>query len=537
MSESNNSRGHRAGPRTTRRDAQGRERNRKTQGKRDFSASAPSGRRRVADPDRLVAYEVLRAVDEQDSYANLVLPQAIRKHRLDRRDAGFATELAYGTLRERGTYDEILSRCLDRSLEKTDPKILSALRLGAHQLLGMRVPNHAALNQTVGLARGVIGAGPSTLVNAVLRRVSEKSREEWIAELTAEVTDDIKRMSIEESHPVWIVRAFRQSLAAHGRVPTEIQKLLAADNDSPSVHLVALPGIGDLDEAFGQEAVPGELVEGSALFSHGDLGRLESVRSGTVRAQDAGSQIVARALAAAPLEGADAAWLDLCAGPGGKAALLGALAASKGAELVANESSEHRADLVRQALKPLPRDMYSVLTGDGRAVRENLLSADLPENVSLAVEAFGDDGAVFDRVMVDAPCSGLGALRRRPEARWRKKPSDLAELTSLQLELARAAVSVTRPGGVVAYVTCSPHPAETQNVLLDLLDDGEVELLDTAAAVRSVAKPGVFDGDRDPGTGVPGVLPAEGQDEATTIQLWPHVHGTDAMFLALLRKK
>ncbi|WP_129360888.1 MULTISPECIES: transcription antitermination factor NusB [Micrococcaceae] len=540
MSESNNRRGNRSGrpdTRNARRDAQGRERNRKAQGKREFSASAPSGRRRVADPDRLVAFEVLQAVESQDSYANLVMPQAIRKHRLDRRDAAFATELAYGTLRERGTYDAILSRCLDRSLDKTDPKIVTALRLGAHQLLGMRVPNHAALNQTVGLARGVIGAGPATLVNAVLRRVSEKSREEWIAELTADVTDDIKRMSIEESHPVWIVRAFRQSLAAHGRVPTEIQDLLAADNASPSVHLVALPGFGDLREALENDAKPSVLVEGSATYSHGDLGRLESVRSGTVRAQDAGSQLVARALAAVDLEGTDSAWLDLCAGPGGKAALLSALASARGAALVANESSEHRAELVRSALKPLPENVYSVLTGDGREIHQNLLTAVLPEEVSLAVEAFGEGGEIFDRVMVDAPCSGLGALRRRPEARWRKKPGDIADLMSLQLELAKSAISVTRPGGVVAYVTCSPHPAETQNVLLDILDAGDVELLDTAAAVRAVAKPGVLDGDSAPGTRVPGIEPAEGQDDATTVQLWPHVHGTDAMFLALLRKK
>ncbi|WP_443094883.1 transcription antitermination factor NusB [Rothia koreensis] len=540
MSDNFNRRGQRnenSGGRNSRRNAQGRERNRKSQGRRDFSASGPSARRRVADPDRLVAFEVMQAVDNQDSYANLVLPQTIRKHRLDRRDAAFATELAYGTLRERGTYDAVLSRCLDRPLEKTDPKILNALRLGAHQILGMRVPNHAALNQTVGLARGVIGAGPSTMVNAVLRRVSEKSREEWMDELTADLTDDIKRMSIEESHPVWIVRAFRQALAAHGRVPTEIQDLLAADNESPSVHLVALPGIGDLGEALDNDAVPGQLVEGSAVYSHGDLGRLESVRSGRVRAQDVGSQLVARALAGVGIEGSDQAWLDLCAGPGGKAALMGALAVERNAELVANESAKHRADLVSHALEPLPKSAFTVMTGDGRKIRENIMDADLPKNIGLAVEAFGEDGDVFDRVMVDAPCSGLGALRRRPEARWRKKPGDVADLLPLQLELTQAAISVTRPGGVVAYVTCSPHPAETQNILLDVLDGGEVELLDTAAAVRSVALPGVLEGDADPGTAVPGIEPAEGQEAATTVQLWPHVHGTDAMFMALLRKK
>lgn len=520
-----------------RRDAQGRERNRQSQGARTFSASAPSQRRRVADPERLVAFEVLQAVETQDSYANLALPQTIRKHGLDRRQAAFATELTYGTLRERGVYDAVLATCVDRPLASTDPKIVTALRLGAHQILGMRVPAHAALNQTVGLARGVIGAGPATMVNAVLRRVSEKSREDWIAQLTADVSDEVKRLSIEESHPVWIVRAFRQGLAAHGRTSAEIQRLLAADNASPSVHLIALPGIGDLSEALNNDAQPGGLVTGSAVYRHGDLGRLESVREGTVRAQDAGSQLVARALAAVDLEGTDTAWLDLCAGPGGKAALLGALAAQRGAQLVANESAGHRAELVRNALTPLPAGSYTVLTSDGRNIAETLRTADLPEDISLAAEAFGETGEIFDRVMVDAPCSGLGALRRRPEARWRKKPGDIADLISLQLDLARAAVSVTRPGGVVAYVTCSPHPAETQNILLDLLADGDVELLDTAAAMRAAALPGALDGDADPGVAVPGVSAAEGQEAATTAQLWPHVHGTDAMFMALLRKK
>lgn len=535
--EARSGRGGRPDGGGSRRNAKGHERNRRTQSARSFSQSAPGQRRRVADPSRLVPFEVLQAVATEDAYANLVLPQTIRKHRLDQREAAYATELAYGTLREQGFYDAVLARCVDRPLAETDQKILTALRLGAHQLLGMRTPAHAALNQTVGLARAVIGAGPSTMVNAVLRRVSEKTREEWVAELTDGVTDEVKRLSIEQSHPAWIVRAFRQALAAHGRVPTEIEDLLAADNASPAVNLVALPGLGSLAEALEHDAEPSPLLEDAALYRHGDIGRLESVREGTVRAQDAGSQIVARALAAVPLEGQDESWLDLCAGPGGKAALLGALAAQRGAELVANESAPHRAELVRKSLAAIPRKTWSVITGDGRQIARNLPEAELPENVGLAAEAFAGSGEIFDRVLVDVPCTGLGALRRRPEARWRKSPADIAELIPLQTALARAAISVTRPGGVVAYATCSPHAAETQNVLLDLLEDGEVELLDTAAAVARVCRPEAFDAQSLPGLQAPGVAPAEGEEAATTVQLWPHVHGTDAMFLALLRKK
>ena len=466
-----------------------------------------------------------------------MLPRAIRRHRLDQRDAAWATELTYGTLREQGLYDAILSRCVDRPLARLDAKVLTVLRLGAHQLLGMRTAAHAAINETVGLTRAVVGAGPAGMVNAVLRRVSERTREQWLTELTADLTDETRRLALKRSHPVWIVRALRQALAAHGRVPTEIEQLLAADNDAPVVHLAALPGLGSLEEAERSGAETSTLVPGAATYRHGDIGRLETVREGTVRAQDAGSQLVARALAAAPLDGEDGRWLDLCAGPGGKAALLGALAQRHGAELVANESAPHRAELVRTSLRPLDPARYAVLTGDGRRIRETLAAAEqLPEQTSLAVEAFGESGEIFDRVLVDAPCTGLGALRRRPEARWRKQPADVAELLELQTQLGRAAIEVTRPGGVIAYVTCSPHAAETQNVLADLLETGQVQLLDTAAITRDAALPHALDGEKDPGLTAPDLAPAEGQDRASTVQLWPHVHGTDAMFLALLRR-
>ncbi len=451
---------------------------------------------------------MLRAVAADDAYANLVLPVSIRKHRLDKRDAGFATELAYGALRGQGTYDAVLARCVDRPLDKLDPAILDALRIGTHQLLAMRVPAHAALDQTVGLARAVIGAGPSALINAVLRRVSAKTLGEWVAELTADLTDATKISSITHSHPEWIVRALRQSLVDHGRDVSEIETLLAANNAAPVVNLLALPGLGSLDEAFEAGAVPGELAEGSALFSAGDVGRLESIRVGTTRVQDAGSQLVARALAAVTLDDDTSAagdrseqWLDLCAGPGGKSALLGALAQQRGHTLVANEPAEHRAQLVRQALRPLDPAVWTVRVGDGRTVAE-----DFPDT--------------FDRVLVDAPCTGLGALRRRPEARWRRKPSDIAGLGTLQRELLAAALHAVRPGGVVAYVTCSPHPAETSAVVQDCLrrrDD--VELIDAGSILDDVSLTGAL---------------AAGHE--STAQLWPHIHGTDAMYLALIRR-
>ena len=495
------------------RNAQGRERNRGPQ--RGFTENAPSQRTRRADPARLVAFEVLRAVAAEDAYANLVLPARIRHHNLDKRDAGFATELSYGALRGQGTYDAILARCVDRPLDQLDPAILDALRIGAHQLLAMRVPAHAALDQTVGLARAVIGAGPSALINAVLRKVSARTLEEWLELLLSDETDETKKAAIRYAHPEWIVRALRQSLVAHGRPVSEISDLLEADNAAPVVNLVALPGLGSLAEALDGGATPGELVEGSALSSGGDLGRLASVREGTTRVQDVGSQLVARAMAAVDLgstgtagdqgpgtEPAAERWLDMCAGPGGKAALLGALAREQGATLLANEPAPHRAKLVRQALAAVPHEVWHVRTGDGRDV-----GTEMPET--------------FDRVLVDAPCTGLGALRRRPESRWRRTPKDLTDLGPLQRELLKSALAAVKPGGVVAYVTCSPHPAETTAVVSDVLRKREdLELLDAGAALDSVSLTGHLDAGHE-----------------LTAQLWPHVHRTDAMFLALIHKK
>lgn len=495
------------GPRdSSQRNAQGRERNRPSQ--RSFTENAPAQRTRRADPARLVAFEVLRAVAAEDAYANLVLPSRIRHHGLDKRDAGFATELSYGALRGQGTYDAILARCVDRPLDQLDPAILDALRIGTHQLLAMRVPAHAALDQTVGLARAVIGAGPSALINAVLRKVTAHTLEEWLEILVAGESDETTIASLRYAHPEWIVRAMRQSLVAHGRSATEINDLLEADNEAPVVNLVALPGLGSLDEALEGGATPGELVEGSALSSGGDLGRLASIREGSTRVQDVGSQLVARAMAAVDLDPTDGkgrpheTWLDLCAGPGGKAALLGALANAQGATLLANEPAPHRAKLVSQALSAVPRDVWRVRTGDGRDV-----GIEHPES--------------FDRVLVDVPCSGLGALRRRPESRWRRTPKDLADLGPLQRALLKSALEAVRPGGVVAYVTCSPHPAETTAVVSDALRKrDDLELLDAGAVLDSVSLTGNLGAGHD-----------------STAQLWPHIHSTDAMFLALIRKK
>ncbi|WP_454048547.1 RsmB/NOP family class I SAM-dependent RNA methyltransferase [Cellulomonas sp. Marseille-Q8402] len=481
-------------------------------GPRQRTAAAPAQRRRGADPARTAAFEVLRTVDESDAYANLVLPPLLRERGIRGRDAGFATELAYGTLRLRGRYDAVVEQCAGRPLDQIDPPVLDALRLGAHQLLGMRVPPHAAVSETVGLVREHVGAGPAQFVNAVLRAVSREPLDVWLRRIgdaadPAE-TDEVARLSFVDSHPAWVTRALREALVGHGRTAGELGDLLAADNEAPRVSLVGRPGLAERDEllaAAGPDATPGRWSPTAVtLAGGGDPAGLAAVRAGRAGVQDEGSQLVALALAAAPLDGADDRWLDLCAGPGGKAALLGALAGERGARLVANEVQPHRARLVRQAVAALPDGaVEDVRVGDGREVGEL------------------EPGA-YDRVLLDAPCTGLGALRRRPESRWRRTPSDLAALAQLQRELLGSALRAVRPGGVVAYVTCSPVLAETRLVVLDATRAArktglEVELLDAPAVLHGIA----------PGLDLP---------EREDAQLWPHAHGTDAMHLTLLRR-
>ncbi len=476
------------------------------------SVQRPSERSRRADAGRLAAYDTLRAVAVDDAYANLVLPGLLTQRRLAPQDARFATELAYGTLRMRGLYDAVLGSCVDRPLAGLDAGLLDALRLGAHQLLGMRVPAHAAVGETVALVRQRVGQGPAGLANAVLRRVSERDVAAWSAAVAPVASSDlVGHLAVTRSHPAWIVRALREALTARassGGEPTgsapaaaldpaaldlELAALLDADNRAAKVSLVARPGLVEVQELLDAGAEPGRWSPWAATWGRGDPARLAAVRDGRAGVQDEGSQLVTTALAEVPVDGPDQHWLDLCAGPGGKAALLGALAARRGARVDAVEVAEHRAELVRRAVGPtgLP---VSVRCADGRHVGH-------------------DRPGVYDRVLVDVPCTGLGALRRRPEARWRRTPADLSSLAPLQRDLLRSALDAVRPGGVVGYVTCSPHVAETRLVVEDVLrrrDD--VEIVDPA-----------------PWLPVPDV-------GAPTAQLWPHRHGTDAMFLALLRR-
>jgi 16S rRNA (cytosine967-C5)-methyltransferase len=466
------------------------------------AARRKAGRRAAATPAREVALEVLRAVADRDAYANLLLPSRLAERGLHGRDAALATELTYGTLRGRGTYDAVLAACSTRALADVDPPLLDVLRLGTHQLLATRIGPHAAVATSVTLARAVAGAGAAGFANAVLRRVAARDLESWIGAVAPDrAANPVGYLAVKTSHPGWIVAAVSEAL---GEEPVtglpRTEAALIANGTRPEVALCAVPGLASQADLIARGARPARWSPFGAYSGGGDPAGLPEVRQGRAAVQDEASQLAALALARADAGAAgtgDRRWLDLCAGPGGKARLLTGLAAGRGARLVAADVREHRARLVRAAL---PAAGGAAIVADG-------------------TEPAWQPGS-FDRVLADVPCSGLGALRRRPDARWRKSPGDVAALGPLQRSLLRSAINAARPGGLIAYVTCSPHVAETRAVVGEVTaarDD--VLLLDAPALLSEV-----------PDLACPG-------PGGRYAQFWPHLHGTDAIFLALLRRR
>ena len=447
---------------------------------------------------RRVAFNVLQAVHEKDAYSNLVLPAALDDLGVSARDAGLATEITYGALRRQGSLDAVIDACASRT-DSMESVVRDVLRVGAYQLLFMRIPSHAAVDETVTLAREVAGMGASKFVNAVLRKVSAKNWEEWLAELSGGKSP-VEVLALEFSYPVWVIRSLADAYQCD---LTSIREVLAAGNEPAPVSLVAKPGQATVEELLSLPHVsPGAWspLAATMLRPSGPdekwstrPGDIEAVRDNRIGVQDEGSQLVALALANVEIQGPQSHWLDMCAGPGGKAAILAGLANAAGADFTALEPIAARAHLVSNSLWNAPGDPQ-VLVTDAREFNSEF---------------------EFDRILVDAPCTGLGALRRRPEARWRRQPSDVPPLTALQQELLTKASELIRVGGVVGYATCSPHLAETDSIVASFLKrNPNFEALDVSPVLPQLQLP----------TG------------SLSLRLRPDVHHTDGMFLALLRR-
>ena len=436
------------------------------------------------DRVRLLVYDILQEVNRSDGYSNLLLPQALTDADFEQRDKGFATELLYGTLRMQGRHDYIAAQVSDRSWSEVDPGIVDVVRLGAHQLFEMRVPSHAAVSATVELARKVIGESKASFVNALLRKMSAQTLDQWL-EPVNEIKDPVTRLAIMYSHPEWIVSAYYDLLRDYA----EVEKLLSANNSPASPTLVWWPGRSTQEEFISLGAVS-TAFSPYGLKYEGTPASLEAIRHRRAGVQDEGSQLVASIFTSVVAE--EKSWLDLCAGPGGKAALLASIAKVNGRDFTANEISKPRSELVKQVI-----GTARLWVGDGRDIASHN-------------ERFG-------AILADVPCTGLGALRRRPEVRWRRQVSDLRALTQLQRELSDAAISILEVGGYFGYATCSPHLAETSIQVKDILNSHpELELVDLTEYLPAGLHGAIRDG---------------------ALSLWTHRHETDAMYMAVFRKK
>lgn len=402
---------------------------------------------------------------------------------MDERDRGFTTELVYGTIRMQGLYDHIFAQISDRQWSQVDADIVDLARMGAHQIFTMRTPLHAAVSATVDVARKQLGESKGSFVNALMRKASAKELDDWLEPVRA-MSDPVARLAIEYSHPEWIVSAYLDLLKDIDAVEAELRS-----NNTPALPtLVSWPGASTQEELLSLGAVATDFSPYGARFA-GAPGSLEIIRHRKAGVQDEGSQLVADIFARATSKASST--LDLCAGPGGKAALLAHICEVDGRDFVANEISEPRAKLVKNVI-----GKFGVIVGDGREIASH--------------------GRTFDAILADVPCTGLGALRRRPEVRWRRTIKDLAPLLQLQLELSSAAISVLNPGGYFGYATCSPHFAETTGQVKQILKEHpELELVDVTPLLPKTLK---------------------NATRSEALSLWGHLHNTDSMFLAIFKK-
>ena len=402
---------------------------------------------------------------------------------MDERDRAFTTELVYGTIRMQGLYDYIFAQISDRQWSQVDADIVDLARMGAHQIFTMRTPLHAAVSATVDVARKQLGESKGSFVNALMRKASAKELDQWLEPVRA-MADPVARLAIEYSHPEWIVSAYFDLLKDLDAVEAELRS-----NNTPALPtLVSWPGASTQEELVALGGIATEFSPYGARFA-GAPGSLELIRHRKAGVQDEGSQLVADIFARVSCDARST--LDLCAGPGGKAALLSHICDVDGRDFVANEISEPRAKLVKNVI-----GKFGVIVGDGREIASH--------------------ERTFDAILADVPCTGLGALRRRPEVRWRRTIKDLAPLLQLQLELSRAAISVLNNGGYFGYATCSPHFAETTGQVKQILKEfPNLELVDLSTYLPS---------------NLHGALRGE------ALSLWGHLHNTDSMFLAMFRK-
>lgn len=389
---------------------------------------------------RRQALRVLTEVFEQGAYSNLALKAALQT--MDARDAALVKQLVFGTVTYRQSLDYLLGRWLTRPLATLDAQVRNVLRLGLYQIIYLGTPDHAAVSESVNLARAVSHQGAAGLVNAILRRaVRERERLPW-----PKTDDPVHDLAIRHSFPVWMVQRWVQRL---GQTGTEAFCL--AQNQAPAVELRVnslqsnVPKLLQTLAAQGVEVKPHPLIPTSVQVSGASLPNLPALAAGDCTVQGAASTLVGLVVGPQPGE----LVYDLCAAPGGKAIHLAELMADEG-QVVAVDSHPGRLRLIAEAASRMQVRSVQSVAADARTLS--------PAEWRLA-----------DRVLVDAPCSGMGVIRRKPDIRWHRTEEDILELQALQLEILAAAASVVRPGGILVYSVCSTEPEETEAVVHQFL--------------------------------------------------------------------
>lgn len=412
------------------------------------------------------------------------MPKVLGNQDLSDADRGLIQELSYGSLRWRAQYDAFIDQF---TVGKTlSAQLRFSLQLGMHQLFRMRVPPHAAIHETVEIVKEIENRAAG-LANAVLRNADRKGFDALLAD-SLRGKSEIDSLAIEYSHPVWVVQALKQALELDGKAD-ELEALLESNNETPVVNLAAITEhaaqyLDDLGLDRGEASPIGFLM-------HGNPEPL--LETPGVRVQDQGSQLVALALLG--VGDKTGRWLDMCSGPGGKSAILQAGIAPHGGVLDCMEPVSQRAEMVRRALNS--ESETHIIVDYGQNSKKNS----------------------YEAVLLDSPCSGLGSVRRKPESRWRKQPSQLPDLTNMQAELLQAGIDALKPGGYLLYSTCSPLIPETNTqIRIALGKNPGVELIDAKTVIRSLSPE------------------LELNESRKTVQLWTHEHATDAMFIAILRK-
>ncbi|MDQ7791942.1 MAG: 16S rRNA (cytosine(967)-C(5))-methyltransferase RsmB [Clostridia bacterium] len=445
-------------------------------------------------PAREIALHILKAVESDGAYANLALNKALEEYQPEKLDRAFTTELAYGTLRTLNTLDWIISRFLQKPLGAQSVWVRNILRTGAYQIFYMdRVPPAAACNEAVELTKKFGTPGAVRFVNGVLRNIVRKKDELAFPDPEEDL---VSHISLRYSHPTWMVERWLKEFGVE-----ETVALCRANNNTPPNSIrtntlrVSREELKAVLEQEGLTVRPTRLApEGLEITGFLSLRILQSFRKGLFQIQDESSMLVAHAVN--PAHGTRV--VDACSAPGGKTTHLAQVMGNEGS-VRALDLHPHKLDLVRDNCVRLGITCVEALLLDAR---------DLP----------GDMSGWADYVLVDAPCSGLGVLRRRPDARWRKEPGQIAGLIKLQDEILQSAAQCVRPGGILVYSTCTITREENQNQVEHFLTRNPDFVLEDLRPF------------------LPGALGDAGLSRGY-IQLMPHVHGMDGFFIARMRKR